>query len=145
LTPTKKVLLGLALVAGCARQVPYTREARPCQAQAVDLVWRDAYGRTDRPPEIWWVPPAAQDCQEAGREKGMQSAVGCIGGNSWAAGANLIWYGTWQRTNLAHELAHVAQARAGLPADLAHASPPFAPGGAVEQANARLAALACSP
>jgi hypothetical protein len=137
-----RIYLALALLA-CARVVPYTRTPRSCQAQAVDVVWRDVYGRTDRPPDVWWVPPAAQDCQEAGHERGMKSTAGCIGGNSWSGGANLIWYGSWQRTNLAHEFAHVIQTRDGLPSDFEHASPAFQAGGAVAQANARLAEMTC--
>jgi hypothetical protein len=92
---------------------------------------------------VWWVPPAAQDCQEPGYERGYLTAAGCIGGNSWADGANMVWYGSWQRTDFAHELAHVAQTRDGLPPDLEHTSPAFRPGGAVAQANARLAEMTC--
>jgi len=141
-----RIYLALALLA-CARVVPYTRTPRSCQAQAVDLVWRDVYGRTDRPPDVWWVPPARLTCQEPGREKGLPTTAsltsGCMGGNAWAGGVDLIWYDDWIRTDLAHEFAHVVQARNGLPPDLEHASPAFQPGGRVAQANARLAEMTC--
>jgi hypothetical protein len=133
------------LLLACARQVAYVREPRPCQADAVVLVWHEVYGRNDRAPDIWWIPERALDCQEAGHEKGVSSSVGCIGGNSWSGGANLIWYGSWPRTNLAHELAHVAQARDGLPPDYAHISADFLPDGRVAVANARLAAANLCP
>jgi hypothetical protein len=147
-----RAVLALALVAGCARTLPYSREPLPCQAQAVDLVWRQAYGRTDRPPDVWWVPREAQTCGRvaANGARGFPGPVmvdggmvsGCAGASAGGeALVNLVWYGSWPQTGLAHELAHVSQARAGLPPDYAHASPAFGPGGAVERANAQLAAM----
>jgi hypothetical protein len=147
-----RALLALTLAA-CASTAAYTRTPLPCQQQAVDLVWRATYGRSDPPPDIWWVPAAAQTCQEPGRAPGMPGYVmvdgkvqkGCIGSGSWSGGVSLIWYGSWTRTNLAHELAHVAQERDGMPPDWAHQTAPFASGGAVERANASLAAMRCAP
>lgn len=138
----------LALVVACASQVPYTRAPQPCQAQAVDLVWRGVYGRTDRPPDIWWVPRAAQNCgtPKPNGARGFRNAEGiCVGGSSWRDGMNLVDYdGTWQATGLAHEAIHVAQARDGLPPDTAHQSAPFRSGGAMDRANASLAAMRCA-
>lgn len=147
--------LVLGLLA-CASTAAYTRAPRPCQQQAVDLVWRDVYGRTDRPPDVWWVPAAAQTCgRVVNGARGFPAPVmidgqltnGCAG--SSAAGAalvNLVWFGpTWAQTGLAHELEHVAQARDGLPPDWAHTSAPFQSGGAVARANASLAAMRCAP
>jgi hypothetical protein len=131
----------LLLGAACARIASYTRDPLPCQAQAVDVVWRVTYGRTDPTPTIWWVPPAAQNCQEPGRNPGYKMGTLCVGGDAWRDGANLVWYGSWQATDLAHEFAHVAQARDGLPPDLTHTTAPFLPGGLVAQANTRLAAM----
>jgi hypothetical protein len=141
-----RIYLALALLA-CARVVPYTRTPRTCQAQAVDLVWRDVYGRTDRPPDVWWVPREALTCQEPGREKGLPTTAsltsGCMGGNAWAGGVDLIWYYDWIRTDLAHEFAHVAKLRNHEDPDVAHLTAAFGPGGAVAQANARLAEMTC--
>jgi hypothetical protein len=142
-------LLAALLLAACASQVPYTRAARPCQAEAVDLVWHQVLGRTDRPPDVWWVPPAAQTCgvPTATGARGFVATTGaCVGGVSWRDGADLVWYGSWERTALAHELVHVAQARDGLPQDVDHHTAPFLPGGALAVANARLAAAGlCGP
>lgn len=144
---------GLALFA-CAA-VPYTRTPRPCQADAVALVWTAVYGRADKPPDVWWVPPAAQTCgRTINGARGFPAPVmvdgalvqGCAGAS--AAGGvlvNLVWYGSWQLTGLAHELAHIAQTRDGLPSDMAHTSADFQPGGRVAVANARLAAANLCP
>jgi hypothetical protein len=107
------------------------------------LVWRQAYGRTDRAPDLWWVPRAAQNCGVL-QPDGTRGYIGvsgkCLAGDSWSEGVDLIWLGTWERTALAHELAHVIQSRDGQPPDHDHKTAAFGPGGAVELANARLTA-----
>lgn len=139
-------LLALALLAGCASQAPYSRAPLACQDQAMDLVWRQQYGRTDPPPEVWWVPASALDCQDPGHAPGYRMGTLCVGGNSWRDGMNLAQYRPWEKTDLAHEAAHVAQARDGLPPDVAHITAPFQPGGAMALANAALAAAhLCGP
>lgn len=144
----RRLCLGALLLAGCARVVPYTREPRPCQADAAALVWREVYGRTDRLPDIWWVPTAAQTCGTPRPDgtRGYRGTEGtCLGGDAWSGGIDLVWYGSWVQTGLAHELAHVVQAREGQPPDFDHKSAAFQPGGAVALANARLAAADLCP
>lgn len=139
--------LGALLLVSCARQVAYVRTPQPCQQAAVDLVWRVVYGRTDRPPDVWWVPRTAQVCGTPRPDgtRGYLSRSGeCVGGDAWTGGINLVWYGAWELTALAHELAHVVQAREGQPADHDHLTAAFQPGGVVALANARLAGL-CPP
>lgn len=146
--------LAAALLLACASTATYTRDPRPCQAQAVELVWHGAYGRTDRPPDVWWVPRADQTCgRTVNGARGFPSAVmvdgklanGCVGASSWPDGVNLVWFGAWELTGLAHEMAHVTQARDGLPPDWPHLTAPFQSGGAVQRANASLAAMRCAP
>jgi hypothetical protein len=146
------LVVALALTAcACARITPYTRTPRDCQADAVAMVWGGVFHRTDQAPDIWWVPPADQTCGRViNGARGFPSSVmdadgtmvpGCAG--SAAAGkvaVELVWYGAWQLTGLAHEYVHIIQARDGLPPDFAHQTPDFAPGGRVALANARLAA-----
>lgn len=137
------------LLAGCASTVRYTRDPLPCQAQAMDLVWRRSYGRTDRAPDVWWVSKAAQNCGKVrpdGTRGFLTSTGACAGGISWRDGMDLVWYGAWERTALAHEAVHVVDARDGRPPDTAHVGPAFQPGGAMDQANAALAAARlCGP
>lgn len=153
-----RAALGLIVLAGgCARVVSNTREPRPCQAAAVDLVWRVVLGRADRAPDVWWVPPANQTCgRVVDGARGFPALVmgadgrmvaGCAGASAeGTALVNLVWYGAWERTGLAHEFVHVIDARDGRPPDMGHTGPPFAPGGVVERANARLAAARlCAP
>lgn len=141
--------LFLALLASCAAQVPYARAPVACQAQAVGLVWQAQYGRTDVPPDIYWVPRSAQNCgkpMHSGARGFLTPDGACAGGYSWRDGVNLVDYdGTWEHTALAHEEAHVVLIRNGAP-DPDHHSPMFQPGGAVELANAALAAAhLCGP
>ncbi|MCA1824400.1 MAG: hypothetical protein LC640_09105 [Frankia sp.] len=136
-------LLALLVLAGCARIAPYVRTPQPCQDQAVGIVWHDVYRRTDPPPDIWWVPAADLNCQEPGHEKGYGGARLCMGGNSWKDGVNLVWYGNWTRTRLAHEDWHVVLLRNGMDPDAQHQTAAFQPGGIVEQANRALAAMGC--
>lgn len=142
--------LALLLLAGCASQVPYSPAPLACQDQAVDFVWHGQYGRTDRPPGVWWVPRAAQTCGRVypNGARGFPSGAsptGCAG--SSAAGTslvNLVDYGQgWEGTGLAHEYLHVSQARDGLPPDVNH-SPAFM--AVVNRTNAALAAAhLCGP
>lgn len=141
----------LLLLVGCASTAPYVRTPRSCQGQAVELVWHQVYGRADAPPDIWWVPAADQTCgRTVNGARGFPSRVmvdgkmvpGCAGGSTLGDNINLVWYGRWELTGLAHEMAHVLQARNGLPGDYAHQSADFQAGGRVAVANARLAAAA---
>lgn len=140
------VVVALVLLAGCARQVPYSPAPLACQDQAVDFVWRQQYGRTDRPPGIWWATKENQTCgQTINGARGFMTAVGCAGGASFGASADvyLAWYGSWPQTALAHEFLHVSQARDGLPPDTNH-SPAFM--AVVNRTNAALAAAKlCGP
>lgn len=149
-----RACLVLVLLAGCASTAPYTRAPRPCQAQALDLVWRGTYGRADRPPDVWWVPPADQTCGRVVHgARGFPSPImvdgkltnGCVGASAAGDNINLVWFGAWELTGLAHELAHVAQAHDKQPHDWAHTTAPFQSGGAVQRANASLAAMRCAP
>jgi hypothetical protein len=144
--------LALGLLA-CASTAAYTRAPQPCQAEVVDVVWRGAYGRTDPPPDIWWVPPAGQGCTmdhlgTRGMPADVPTGTVCAMARAWGGDAVwLIWYPQWKGLtwrNLAHELEHVVQARNGEPPDWAHATAGFQPGGAVAQAQARLAGTACA-
>lgn len=141
-----KRLAPLLLFAACASTTAYTREPRPCQAQAVEAVWRGCYGRTDRPPDVWWIPDRALNCQDPGRAKGLRAGSLCVGGYSWRDGMSLVNYRTWWDADLAHEAAHVALLRDGQDPDVTHQTAAFAPGGAVQACNARLrAARLCGP
>lgn len=142
------------LALACARTVPYTRTPLPCQAEAVHLVWSVIYGRSEPPPDVWWVPPADQTCgRTVNGARGFPAPVmvdgkmknGCAGSSAAADSVNLVWFGEWELTGLAHEMAHVAQAHDGLPPDNEHKSAAFAPGGMVERANASLSRLECAP
>lgn len=135
--------LGLLVAVGCSSVVPFVRTPRPCQGDAMDLVWRGVYGRKDRAPDVWWVPVQMQTCGRVfngGRGFVAPNGV-CSAGYSWHDGMDLVWLGDWEHTALAHEAAHVAQARDGLPPDFNHVTAPFQPGGAMDVANARLEAL----
>lgn len=143
----KRALLAL-VVAGCATAAPYVRDQQPCQAQVVDLLWRQAYGRPDRPPNVWWVPLSRQDCVldhvgTRGIATPTQSgATVCAMGVTMGPNTiDLVWYPqlgdlTWR--NLAHEMWHVIQYRRGEPTDYLHRSAGFAPGGDVERAVAAM-------
>lgn len=141
-------LLALLLLAGCASQVPYSRAPLACQDQAVDLVWRQQYGRADRAPDIWWVPREAQNCGRPMPDgsRGFRDSAGvCVAESAWHDGISAAWLVSWAKSGVAHGFIHVAQARDGLPPDTDHRSPPFQPGGAMDKANAALAAMTCAP
>ena len=137
-----RIFVAVFVACACARQVPYVREPQPCQDQVMDFVWR-AYGRTDRQPDVWWVPRAAQNCGEPrpdGARGFRTNSGGCAKGTSWSGGLELVWLGadeTW--AVLAHEAAHVIDARDGRPPDPDHQGPAFRPGGLVAQVSAALA------
>lgn len=106
-------------------------------------IWYGYYHRTDRPPDVWWVPRAAQTCGVP-RPDGARGFIGangtCVEGQAWKDSVDLVWYGDWAL--LAHELAHSALTRDGHP-DPDHTSEMFRPGGAVSQATDGMAALRC--
>lgn len=147
----------MLLFSGCARQIPYSQAKRDCQDDAVRIVWNETYGRTDRPPDIWWVPPAAWDCKGASSGKpGFSSPVyvkdhfenGCVAGRSWVGGMDIMWAPpyTWYTTAFQHEAWHIVMTRNGEEPDWTHTSPGFQAGGAVEKATAALkAAHLCEP
>lgn len=113
------------------------------------LVWHEVFDRGDRPPDLWWVPPAAQNCGKplADGSRGFKDRGGiCVAESAWPGGMDLVWLGAWERSGMAHGMAHVAQARDGWPADYNHTTADFRPGGRVAVANARLAAAKlCAP
>jgi len=130
----------------------------PCQDDAVKVVWKEAYGRTDPAPYVWWAPPAKQTCgRVVNGARGFPAphmdaetgkfVNGCAGASAdLPVSVNLVWFGSWERTGLAHEFWHVLMARNGQDPDYIHVSPGFQAGGAVAQANAILAKRAlCAP
>lgn len=121
----------------------------PCQDQAMEIVWRRVLQRSDRPPDVWWVPRAAQNCgtPKADGARGFIGVDGvCLAGRSWRDGMDLVWFGAWDRTALAHEAIHVALARDTGDGDPGHLSPMFQPGGTESVANAVLGeAGLCAP
>lgn len=148
-----KALLALLLAAGCAStSTAYSRAPLGCQAQAMDVVWRVQYGRTDPPPDVWWVPPAAQTCgRVVNGARGFplaSSPTGCAGASSGRDSMDLVdFHGGWQATGLAHEGIHIALVRDGQDPDGRHLRPElWGPGGVLARAEAALAAAKlCGP
>jgi hypothetical protein len=133
--------LGL-LLAGCnAPMMPGSAGFIDQQDVALQIIWQQAYGRTDGPPEIRWVSDEEQNCIDpASGNRGFRTLVGCVEGLTLSAKTvSVSWHDgdSFSVTALAHELVHAAQARR-LVFDFKHHTPEFKPGGAVDQANAML-------
>ena len=130
------------LFAGCnAPVMPGSPGFIDQQDVALQIIWQEAYGRTDPPPQIRWVSEEEQNCTDptSGR-RGIKTVVGCVEGLTLSPNAvSVSWHDgdSFSVTALAHELVHAAQARR-LVFDYNHHTAEFQPGGAVDQANARL-------
>jgi hypothetical protein len=125
---------------------------RPGLAEATAAVW-SGYGRQDAPPAVRVVEGAELSCTDpvSGKpgfpvllpsDSGMGAPVtACREGFTFLPTEVMVaWTGQpWSRTSLAHELMHARQAREGV-IDSHHRRPEWAPGGEVDQANAKLAA-----
>jgi hypothetical protein len=134
-------VLGLVL-AGCTGPfLPGTPQFMDGEDDAIQMVWRVAYGRTDSPPEVRWVMPEQLNCTDpnSGRP-GFKTLVGCVEGLTISPrSVSVCWRegDTFSTTTMAHEFVHAAQARRFV-FDSKHHSPEFQPGGAVDQANVML-------
>lgn len=156
LSGTAAVLLfaiGLCLAACFAGCATFGRATAPRvgQEQAVDIVWHEVYGRTDRPPLIRWKEGGELSCTDSqsgkpgfpvldidpGNPDG--EVVGhCREGFTWSPLEVLVaWHGelSFSETALAHELLHVALLRRGIFLGH-HRRPDFQP--AIDRANAAL-------
>lgn len=113
----------------------------------MNVVWKEIYKRVDRQPDVYWVPTNLQNCgRTVNGARGFMNASGCAGSESWRDGMNLVWFGEWPLTGLAHETEHITMDRDGKPIDRSHTSEGFLPGGRVELANKRLKELQlCGP
>lgn len=138
------VLVGLVLglvLSGCAHVVG-TVVPRVGQEQAVWIVWREAYGRTDRPPKVIWMEGSDLDCTDPQSGKlGFtivdidtttgEAPVRCREGFTWGPTEVLIaWHGTeltFAETPLAHEFLHALLLRQGVLFEVHHTRPDFYP------------------
>jgi hypothetical protein len=126
-------LVALAMCSGCAA------EDRDRQAEALDVVWRQAYERTDPPPPIVWVPRDYLSCTDP--------VSGDPGFPVWIADVGFTCRGglfiglvvlaedpaPLSALPFAHELLHAAQAR-DFAFDPKHEGPAWQPGGKLERA-----------
>jgi hypothetical protein len=133
--------IGLCLVGCNAPMMPGTPQFIDQQDTAVQIIWQEAYGRSDGPPEIRWVSEDEQNCVDpTSGNGGFRTLVGCVEGFTLSyKTVSVSWHDgdSFSVTALAHELVHAAQARR-LVFDYNHHTAEFQPGGAVDQANARL-------
>jgi len=152
------VLLAL-VISGCAGCNP-REDVIPGQIEATALVWQ-FYGNTEpnspEPPRIEWVYPEDLDCglSEDGiyqgfyrRQVPIEKTLGikpqCVAGVFWSEGyytqvAHKIGF-KFTTSAFAHELYHAHLWRSTGDGNGTHTDPGFKPGGAVDQANANLAA-----
>lgn len=135
--------LALLFVLLGACQGPPAPYERPDQAEATEIVWRQQYAQTRRPPRVEWVTGDELTCEDGHRfmVPGQDWEPTCVWGAYWDA-RNLAQVADWgvpiSDTAFAHELNH---ARLWLNFgiwDTSHADPSFAPGGEVERANRAL-------
>jgi hypothetical protein len=112
----------------------------PQLRSASGFLWHDVYGRTDRMPQVRIVQGEALRCRQDNGDPGFNTPIGCRGGYSFVPDVvSVAWVPGWRwsQTALAHEFQHQVHARQ-LIFDPDHRRPEWQPGGAVDQANARL-------
>lgn len=148
----------LAFLGSCAafKPVPGKVSDDPGLAGDAETVWRDAYKRTDAVPVVFVVSGADLTCSDASGPGFTCPTVGCRQGCTGSPGAaHLVDILPRSQGVLAHELWHVVEIRDALAAllespktfegyavlaDRNHSGPAWQPGGAVDKANALLAA-----
>lgn len=88
--------------------------------QAIDIVWHQAYGRTDKPPRVVFISGPLLNCGDNPDDRGfvwfIDGRLTCLDGISFPSnqqmsdGVSLISYDGWEKysdTSLAHELCHI--------------------------------------
>jgi len=89
----------------------------PGQTEAVELVWKQAYGCTDQAPQLtWWMTscPAAAGGVHPGKPTAVYLDGKCYDGLSYVWGSDVAWRGSFSKSAFAHELMHDAQGREGI-------------------------------
>jgi hypothetical protein len=122
-------ILLVCWLAGCTRPAP-AYPVFPGAEAAIDIVWREVYGRLDPPPRVEWVHvEPGWGCSEKSADLGFRLSTGqCVGGVTYSsqsiATAEPIG-GQFHQTGLAHELLHALWLRQRRPEP--HHSMPGAP------------------
>jgi hypothetical protein len=119
------LLLGALLGSGCATVGTTIPRVGPRvgQEQAVWIIWRETYGRQERPPVIRWVEPTQQTCTDPNSGKGGFPQFNSKGEQVCREGITLSplevvasWHGedSIAETVAGHELWHVVLLRMGI-------------------------------
>ena len=89
----------------------------PGQAEALAVVWVQAFQCVDAPPPItWWTTscPAAAGGVKPGKPTAVYLDGKCYDGLSYGWGSDVAWRGSFSKSAFAHELMHDAQGREGI-------------------------------
>lgn len=118
-----RIVLALALVACASIERDQRDPDREIEAQAIDIVWRDAFGMISAPPAIdWWherCPEHPSDLRAAVVLDGT-----CYSGLFWPSrfSIDIAWRGSFSSSAFAHEMMHAKMWLDGEPPDVDHES-----------------------
>jgi len=153
-----RTLLSSLLLIFCLSWAGCASAPLPRQDEAMQIVWNQAYMRSDSPPGIQWISGNDLNCfpdPKSNLFEGFWGAKWYGGPHTTECEAGLSWtdislsqiavyppepYFLFSSSSFAHELNHHRLARETGDGDGNHTDPSWGPGGIVEYANTALRA-----